>query len=266
MVESYSDYLRMTDEELEHFIGRPTDGQPNPELYWKMVCDAGYRGVVPSVPYERIIAVARSGQSALSEDDQYRQAYYCRRRVPSEMYHGRAKKLFEILCRPYGYHGEKGEEERKLDVENCIMLTNEHIVESALSNNDGKYYHWWLQHMAEKDEAKRRKHAEQQRACEENKRRRILEAQAIVDGAPIEEPSQLTDANAEQLQREIERMEAALSQLRQHHARATEQETLTEQVPAIAEHTPSASAQIAAITQQPLATRRVTRPPQHYSP
>lgn len=222
----YSDYLRMTpSEEIEVFGVRPEAGSP--ARYWAIVCDSGYLGELAApVEYKRVATKRLSAirKLPLASFERLSQEYYKRIRVRSEQFHGRAKKQFALLDTPYPY----SKDFMQIDVDNCVLLTNENIRQHALTTEDGQFFRHWMSDVCTREAEKKRAHNEAQRLYMEKRRRLIDESEELrrrhaEDAAPSAEAD---SAGARFLQdehdREVIRLEQRLDQIYRSQSREQE--------------------------------------------
>jgi hypothetical protein len=120
-------------------------GNGQAQRYWALLQDAGYGGAVANIPYPRIV-LERPGKQ-LSPNGNAIQMYYKRRRVIVEQFFGRMKKVFMMSDKPYILEAAH----QQMDIENIVMLTNEHIATNDLADEDGVYYRKWLAFVKHKE-------------------------------------------------------------------------------------------------------------------
>jgi hypothetical protein len=143
---SYLEYLKKTEAEKGRFV---SDGNSN----WAILGDKAYYTTTASegTPGERRVAVKR-GATALA--DLRRNEKLSRIRVKVECFFGRMKKLWAITSKVYRLDHTKFDD----DFDICLLLTNEHIRNHQLNNEDKEFYDHWLE--ARKVAAEERKRKE----------------------------------------------------------------------------------------------------------
>ena len=89
-------------------------------------------------------------------------------RVHVERFFGRMKKIFKLSSTRYRFDHSHFD----IDINNIILLTNEHIRYVELLNYDDAIYYWkWLNNLAEKANEKNKKRKESQDKYLEKRRR-----------------------------------------------------------------------------------------------
>eukprot|EP01105_Mastigella_eilhardi_P011779 TRINITY_DN2702_c0_g1_i2.p1 TRINITY_DN2702_c0_g1~~TRINITY_DN2702_c0_g1_i2.p1 ORF type:complete len:135 (+),score=32.88 TRINITY_DN2702_c0_g1_i2:109-513(+) len=126
--------------------------------------DSGYEGDAPT-KYPKI-SLHKPSTVPLEEQPEQQQLAHIR--VVVEQFFGRLKKLWLITTRPYPLHHDSFD----ADIDNCILLTNEHIALALLSNNDREFLWRWRRFTSEEAEEKKRKRTAQVAQYNARKRQR----------------------------------------------------------------------------------------------
>lgn len=159
-----SRFLKMSTAEVMVEFG---DGADH---WWAAVEDAGYMGQVNGCSFQHVLTNMTKPVEVESEV-QWREVLHWIRgvRVVIEQYWGRMKRSWGLVKKPYAL----ARKSLQSDINNIFILTNEHIVQNALTEGEGVWYRKWLSVMREKEETRLEK---RRRSTAEYRKRTAREA------------------------------------------------------------------------------------------
>eukprot|EP00727_Mastigamoeba_balamuthi_P001242 m51a1_g11114 hypothetical protein (242) ;mRNA; f:89749-91463 len=162
----YTDWLQMKPAEEEAIYGYHHAHEPR---FWAALMDSGYTGHV-DVLFKRVVLAKLSVEQTAT--GRLVQQWYKTCRVVVEQFFGRMKKIFLISAKPYMLN--KGHMQE--DTDNVIFLTNHHIDQSALAEEDGTYYLHWINFMFHKEKEIKEKKAKATRAWRKRTAKMVAQA------------------------------------------------------------------------------------------
>eukprot|EP01105_Mastigella_eilhardi_P016058 TRINITY_DN3680_c0_g1_i15.p1 TRINITY_DN3680_c0_g1~~TRINITY_DN3680_c0_g1_i15.p1 ORF type:complete len:313 (+),score=26.10 TRINITY_DN3680_c0_g1_i15:100-1038(+) len=128
----YAEYLKKTQAEITAFPQFPS-------LYWLQILDSGYMGDAHT-NFGRV--VLRKPSSMRDQQERDCNAECARIRVVVEQFFGRLKKLWGITVTPYRFDHTHFD----VDVDNAILLTNEHIAAGNHLGDGDDLFFWQCVH------------------------------------------------------------------------------------------------------------------------
>jgi hypothetical protein len=106
--------------------------------YWAVLYDSGFLGG-EETPFTRI-RLRKPSTIVNNEQERYIDHWYARKRVQIECFFGRMTKVFRLFTKPYLFDMNY----LSIDVDNVIMLTNEHILSRVLGDDDSSFWRQWV--------------------------------------------------------------------------------------------------------------------------
>jgi hypothetical protein len=156
----YAEYLLKTTEEHRKI---PND-KDNPR--WAVLGDKAYQGPNSDTPQIRRLFI-KKGVRTINKKAQNKML--AKQRVPVEQFFGRLTQLWRITRNTYRYEHTNFD----IDIDNCILLTNEHIKVNQLEEIDFTFYRKLIQEHKREYEVKQEKRQAQVAKYRINKRRRL---------------------------------------------------------------------------------------------
>eukprot|EP00727_Mastigamoeba_balamuthi_P012917 m51a1_g8248 hypothetical protein (877) ;mRNA; r:130583-134788 len=163
----YTDWLQRKPAEEEAIYGY----HAHEPRFWTALMDSGYTGHV-DILFKHVVLAKPSVEQTVT--GRLVQQWYKTHRVVIEQFFSHMKKIFLISAKLYML--DKGHMQE--DTDNVIFLTNHHIDQSALAEEDGAYYLHWINFMFHKKKEIKEKKAKATRAW--HKRTAEMVAQAPV--------------------------------------------------------------------------------------
>ncbi len=104
-----------------------------------MLYDSGFLGGADT-PFTRIrlrkpCSIANNAQEKAIDH------WYATKRVKIECFFGRMTKVFRLISKPYIFDANR----LATDVDNIVMLTNEHIITRVLEDDDSLFWRQWME-------------------------------------------------------------------------------------------------------------------------
>jgi hypothetical protein len=161
--EVYDGYVSYLQKSTAEKVQIPSDRNNS----WANLLDKGYVGPDSDTPGERRITPKKG--RILEFAERQRNEELNRIRVPIEQFFGRFYQLWGLFQRPYKYDYINFD----LDSDNCILLTNEHIMRSVLVEADEKFNQQRLEDIKAKYEEVRSKRKAVVLECRRRKKARM---------------------------------------------------------------------------------------------
>ena len=142
--------------------------------FWAVLADKGYIGPETDTPdFRRVTPIKKNRLSIVDQafNEEQRKA-----RVPIECFFGRVMKLWGVVENVYRFNHKNFD----MDFENACLLTNYHIRDHDLDDEDWKFYHNYLSARIKKQEEKLQKEKMANEQAHVKKKQRLLHVEATV--------------------------------------------------------------------------------------